>query len=97
MHEFGSPKLSDPTSELERAINTSFDRLQTIVEDVIPQVVNRPLGSEKIPKEQLQLEYDTTVRGNVQGYSKKLGDFVAQEGEFRGLQMFEDYVEAMEK
>ena len=97
MHEFGSPKLKDPTSELERAINTSFDRLQTIVEDVIPQVVNRPLGSEKVPIEQLKLEYRAAVRGNVQGYNQKLADFVGQEGDQRGLEMFISYVEAMEK
>ncbi len=97
MHEFGSPNLKDPTSELERAINTSFDRLKDIVEDVIPQVVNRPLGSQKVPEEQLKLEYNAVVRGNVQGYTQKLADFAAQEGELRGLEMFLNYVEAMEK
>ncbi len=97
MQEFGSPNLKDPTGDLEKAINTSFDRLKDIVEDVIPQVVNRPLGSQKVPKEQLQLEYNAVVRGNVQGYTQKLADFVGQEGELRGLEMFEDYVEEMEK
>lgn len=97
MHEFGSPKLDDPTSDMEKAVNTAFDRLQNIVENVIPQVVNRPLGSERIPKEQLQLEYNATVRGNAGGYAKKLGDFVSQEGDFRGMEMFINYVEAMEK
>ncbi len=98
MEEIGSPKLDDPTSELEKAVNTSFDRLQSIVEDVIPQVVNRPFGSQKVPMEQMKMEHDAGVAaGGVQFYNQKLQEMVAQEGELRGLEMFLDYTEAMTK
>ncbi len=98
MQDVGSPNLDDPTSELETAVNTAFDRLQGIVENVIPEVVNRPFGSQKVPKEQLKAEHDSGVaNGGVQFYTQKLQEFVAQEGEQRGLEMFLGYVEAMTK
>jgi hypothetical protein len=97
MEPLGSPKLDDPTAQLEKAVNTAYDRLEGIVEKVIPEVVNRPFGSQKVPKEQLLLEYNAAVRGNAQGYTQKLKEFAAQEGEQRGLQLFIEYVEEMER
>ena len=94
----GEPNLDDPTSELEKAVNTSFDRLQGIVENVIPEIVNRPFGSTKEPIEQLKMEHDAGVAaGAAQFYSQKLQEFVAQEGEQRGLELFITYTEAMTK
>ncbi len=99
MHEFGSPKLDDPTSGLERAINTSFDRLKEIVEDVIPQVANRPLGSQDVPMEQRLLEYRSTPRGEArkQANDQRLAGYVAQEGDLRGLQLFIEDIEELER
>lgn len=97
MEDLGSPKLDDPTAQLETAVNTAFDRLEGIVENVMPEIVNRPFGSQKIPREQLLLEYNSTVKGNVQGNNQMLGQFVAQEGEQRGLQLFIEFVEDMER
>ena len=93
----GEPQLDDPTAQMETAVNTAFDRLEGIVENVMPEIVNRPFGSQKVPREQLVLEYNAMVRGNVQGYGQKLKEFAAQEGEQRGLQLFIEYVEEMEK
>lgn len=93
----GSPDLDDPTGELEKVVNVAFDRLEGIVENVIPEVVNRPFGSQKVPREQRLLEYNSTVRGNVQGYQQKLQGYVAQEGELRGLQLFIEDIEDLEQ
>lgn len=93
--EIGSPNLDDPTAQLEKAVNTAFDRLEGIVENVMPEVVNRPFGSQKVPREQLVMEYNAAVKGNVQGYAAKLKEFVDQEGEQRGLEVFLGYVEDM--
>ncbi len=97
MEHLGSPQLDDPTAQLEKAVNTAFDNLKGIVENVMPEVVNRPFGSQKIPREQLLMEYNAAVKGNVQGYARKLKEFVDQEGEQRGLDVFIGYVEDLER
>lgn len=95
----GSPKLDDPTAQLEKAVNTAFDRLENIVVDVMPQVANRPFDSQKIPRKQQLLEYDSIPRGEarVQAHGQRLAENISQEGAQRGLQMFIEYVEDMER
>lgn len=95
MEPLGSPKLDDPTAQLEKAVNTAYDRLEAIVVNVLPEVANRPFGSQKVPREQLLMEYNAAVKGNTQGYARKLKEFVDQEGEQRGLEIFIGYVEDM--
>lgn len=98
METLGSPERDDPTARLEKLANGALERIERIAENVVPNIVNRPFDSQAVPRDQLLAEYRAAVVPlGVQGYGQKLEQFIQQEGESRGLQMFLDYTEDMEK
>lgn len=87
----GSPKLDDPMGREERIVNESLERLERIVDKVLPTIVNRPFGSEKQSDEKLMQDWAPIMEDKDQ-LAVRLAEMMNQEGEARGRAMFVDAV-----
>ncbi len=89
--DIGSPKLDDPTGRNERIVNDSLTKLESIVDKMIPEIVNRPLGSQRMSDDDLLLEW-RPILGDSEQLAERLQGMMAQEGEARGREMFVETV-----
>ncbi|KKL17507.1 hypothetical protein LCGC14_2484870 [marine sediment metagenome] len=92
----GSPNLNDSTARLEKILNNALKRTEKMVEDIIPKVVNRPLGSEKMsPDDQLR-DY-LSIKDDTLMLTDRLQQMMTQEGAERGREMWADWILDSEK
>lgn len=94
--KIGSSGLDDPMGREERIVNESLERLERIVDKVVPTIVNRPFGSEKQSDEDLLRDWMPVMEDREQ-LALRLAEMMTQEGEARGRQMFVDTVLKVQK
>lgn len=94
--KIGSPGLNDPMGREERIVNESLERLERIVDKVLPTIVNRPFGSEKQSDEDLVRDWVPIMEDRGQ-LEIRLAEMMNQEGEARGRQMFVDTILKVQK
>lgn len=92
----GSPKANDPMARQERIANEVLDRAERIVNGMVPKIVNRPFGSEKLSDDDLLRDWEPVLvdRGQAQ---VRLQELMKQEGEERGRTMFAEAVLKVQK
>lgn len=93
---WGSPHLKDPTARLERVFNSALEKLEGIRRDTLPEVVNRPPGSEKVPREEMLRDYGM-VGNDPALLSQRLEEMIEQQGDYNGRLMFIQWIEDMEE
>ena len=94
--EWGSPELEDPTARLERIFNSSLERLEHIRDNIMPAVVNRPPGSQKVSREDMLRDYGM-IQGDLDGLRQRLEEMIEQYGQVEGRHQFEAWAQDMRK
>lgn len=92
----GSPKANDPMARQERIANEVLDRAERIVNDMVPKIVNRPFGSERLSDEDLVRDWGMVLVDRGQAV-ERLQELMEQEGEERGRTMFTQAVLKVQK
>lgn len=55
--KFGTPENIDPTAQWEKDIAAAFEESKAMAEKVMPQLINRPIGSVPIAPEDQMSDY----------------------------------------
>ena len=82
---------TDPTARLERITRTVMNRLEKVQEKILPSVVNRPLDSTPMSRQEMLADYHM-VSSDPVGLNERLQEFQGQHGQAKGLEAWMDWV-----
>ena len=85
----------DPTARMERIAKNVMDKLERVQEKILPSVVNRPLDSKPMSRQEALADYHM-VSGDPVGLNERLQEYQAQHGQVKGIEAWMDWLEDME-
>jgi len=81
---------------MERIAKNVMDKLEKVQEKVLPSVVNRPLDSTPMSRQEMVADYRMVANDPV-GLNERLQEFTAQHGQVKGIEAWMDWVEDAER
>lgn len=79
--------MSDPTGKLEEMVEAEVKKMMKFVREQGPRIINRPLGTAKIPKVDLGQDFEA-IREDIPALQKWHLDLMDQFGAEWGTQIF---------
>lgn len=88
--------LDDATGKLERTLDSAVERIEAMRDKMIPRVVNRPLDSEKMSRQEMLQDYGM-ARNDPVLLTQRMQEFQTQHGKVKGLEVWMDWIEDSER